>query len=262
MDFIFDGVALSDFGYVIAYDGLRSENAVVSNLTYNTIKPALYDISRKVSHTYESNLTTTFIIIKNPCIYNNNLNMTNDEISELTKWLVRKQYKFFRYIDNEDITDEVWFKVQNTVEKVIEGNNVIGLSITVNANAPYGFTREVVDKWTGTRREIIVHSDEEGYIYPDIILSPTSSNGNLIIINQYENRRTIIKNVKKNEVITMYGNGVNQIASSDGEHELSQDFNYNFLRLCNQFGNYKNVITTNLQCNVEIRYRGIRKVGL
>ena len=262
MDFIFDGIALSDFGYIVVYDGKQSENAVVSNMAYNTIKPALYDISRKVSHNYESNLTTTFIVIKNPCIYNDNLDMTNDEISELTKWLVRKQYKLFRYINDEDITDEVWFKVQNTVEKVVEGDSVIGLSVTVNANAPYGFTKEVVDKWTGTTREIIVHSDEEGYIYPDIILYPTLSNGNLIITNQYENRRTIIKNVKKDEVITMYGNGLNQIASSDTTHELSQDFNYNFLRLCNKYKNYKNVITTNLQCNVELRYRGIRKVGL
>lgn len=261
MDFIFDGVALSDFGYVVAYDGLRSENTVVSNMTYNTIKPALYDISRKVSHNYDANLTTTFIIIKDPCIYNDNFYMTNDEISELTKWLVRKQYKYFRYIDDEDITDEVWYKVQNTVDKVVEGDNVIGLSITVNANAPYGYTREVVDSWDDTTHDIIMHSDEEGYIYPDVTITVNAS-GNLSIINEYENRSTTINNVVAGEVIQIFGNGINQIASSIAEHELSQDFNYNFVRLCNQYGKYTNTITTNLPCTITMKYRGIRKVGL
>jgi hypothetical protein len=261
MDFIFDGVALSDFGYVVAYDGLRSENTVVSNMTYNTIKPALYDISRKVSHNYDANLTTTFIIIKDPCIYNDNFYMTNDEISELTKWLVRKQYKYFRYIDDEDLTDEIWYKVQNTVDKVAEGDNVIGLSITVNANAPYGYTREIVDTWDDTTHDIIMHSDEEGYIYPDVTIT-VNVGGNLSIVNEYENRATVINNVVAGEVIQIFGNGINQIASSIADHELSQDFNYNFVRLCNQYGKYINTITTNLPCTITMKYRGIRKVGL
>ena len=245
MDFIFDGVALSDLGYVIAYDGLVSENAVVSNMTYNTIKPALYDVSRKVGHLYDANLTTTFNIIKNPCIFTDTFYMNNDEISELTKWLVRKQYKYFRFVDEEDMTDEVWFRVQNTVEKIREGEYIIGLAITVNANAPYGFTREIIDSWTGTSHDIIVHSDEEGYIYPTITIIPHSS-GNLNLWNKsdVESRHSIIKNVVAGEIITMYGDGVQQITTSSSTHDLSSDFNYNFFRLCNEFGKYNNSMLT------------------
>ena len=267
MDFIFDGVALSDLGYVIAYDGLVSENAVVSGMTYNTIKPALYDVSRKVGHVYDANLTTTFNIIKNPCVYKDTFNLSNDDISELTKWLVRKQYKWFRFVDDNDTTDEVWFKVQNTVEKIREGEHIIGLAITVNANAPYGFTRPIKDSWTAelnVSHNIVVHSDEEGYIYPDITITVLSDNNSLNLWNKsdVESRHSIIKNVVAGEVITMRGEGVQQITSSVASHDLSSDFNYNFFRLCNQFGKYNNQIYTNVPCDITLSYRGIRKVGL
>ena len=79
MDFIFDGKALSDFGYVIAYENAVSENTVVSGMSYQTIKPALSDISHKVAHEYSENLSTTFLIMKNYCVYDNQ-NMTDDDI--------------------------------------------------------------------------------------------------------------------------------------------------------------------------------------
>ena len=82
------------------------------------------------------------------------------------------------------------------------------------------------------------------------------------IVNEYENRATVINNVVAGEVIQIFGNGINQIASSIADHELSQDFNYNFVRLCNQYGKYINTITTNLPCTITMKYRGIRKVGL
>lgn len=264
MDFIFDGVALSDFGYVFAYDGLVSENAVVSNMTYETVKPALHDVSRKTAHTYEANLTTTFAIMKDPCFYKDTFYMNNDEISELTKWLVRKQYKWFRFVQDEDMGDEIWFKVQNTVEKVREGDHIIGLSITVNANAPYGFTRVIKDSWDGIRNStynLVVHSDEEGYIYPNVVFIPQAS-GRLNIWNKTDDRHSIINNVVAGEVLTMYGDGIQQITSSISTHDLSSDFNYNFFRLCNTYGNYTNQIVTGMDCKVSLEYRGIRKVGL
>lgn len=261
MDFIFDGVSLSDLGYVIAYDGLVSENEVVSGMGYNTIKQALSDVSRKVGHVYDANLTTTFNIMKNPCIFTDTFYLSNDDISELTKWLVRKQYKYFRFMDEEDTTDEVWFKVQNTVEKIREGDHIIGLAVTVNANAPYGFTRVVKDAWVGTEKKIVVHSDEEGYIYPDMIIVPQES-GSLEITNEYENRTMIVNNVVAGEILTVYGDGVNQIITDRADHDLSSDFNYVFFRLCNQFGKYRNDITTNMECDITLTYRGIRKVGL
>ena len=267
MDFIFDGVALSDLGYVLAYDGLVSENAVVSSMTYNTVKPALFDVSRKTSYIYESNLTTTFTIMKNPCLFGDTFYMNNDEISELTKWLVRKQYKYFRFVDDEDTSDEVWFKVQNTVEKVKEGDHVIGLFVTVNANAPYGFTRVINVSWDAQDRvpyDIIVHSDEEGYIYPDITITvqQTSNSLNLWNKSDIESRHSIVNNVTAGEIITMRGEGVQQITSSIESHDLSSDFNYNFFRLCNQFGKYNNQIYTNIPRDITLSYRGIRKVGL
>ena len=105
-----------------------------------------------------------------------------------------------------------------------------------------------------------VYSDDEGYIYPDIRIN-VKENGTLKITNTYENRVTQLNNCKAGETITIIGSDVKQIMS-DAEHDLSHDFNYVFPRLCNMYRQSINKITVNLDCDIEIKYRGIRKAGM
>lgn len=264
MDFEFDSVKLSDKGYILVFDGKNDENLPVSQMTYDTIKGALSDISHKVSHNYGDNYTRTFLIMKSPCENNDDeLDMTEDDVSEMTRWLVRKQYKVFKYIDDEGNYYPTWYKVQNTVEKVEYGDKIIGLSITVNSNAPYGFANAVTTTWsTDTLTKTIrVNSDEEGYIYPDITITVREA-GELIFNNRNENRRMRVKNVSVDETITILGGDLMQISSDDETHDLAKDFNYVFPRLCVEYGSYNNLLATNLQCDVSVTYYGIRKVGL
>lgn len=256
MSFIFDGQRLSDFGYIEFFDGLRSENLAVSTMTYETIKSALSDISYKVNHTYESNYSTTLMIMKNPCEDIDEMWMTEDNISVLTRWLVRKTYKWFKYTDSN-----VWYKVQNAVEKIYEGDNVIGLSVTVNANAPFGFTPEIVNKWDDDEKVINVVTDEEGFIAPNFTIVAKES-GDLVIGNTRSSMSTEINNVNANEIINIYGEGLYQISSSDTSHNIADDFNYVFPKLYSAYNNNANTITTNLNCDITMTYRGIRKVGL
>lgn len=261
MDFIFDGERLSDKGYMICYDGVNEEELPVSSMVYDTIKASLSDVVHKVAHNYEENYTRTFAIMKSPCD-NNDYYLTESNISALTRWLVRKQYKVFRYIDDDATTPHtIWYKTQNTINKIYYGDKVVGLNITVNTNAPYGFANETSVTWSDTSKTISVSTDEEGYIYPNITITCLAA-GNLTIKNSRESRTTQINNVIANEIITITGGDVQQISSSVNGHDLSVDFNYVFPRLCATYSNKSNTITTNLSSNKTLSYCGIRKVGL
>lgn len=275
-DFIFDGRALSDFGYMAVFE--NSEDVIdVSAMQFNTIKAALSDINHRVSHTYEQNYTSTFLIMKNFCDTPEEEQwMTHDDISEMTRWLARKQYKWFRFIDDED-DDEIWYKVQIQISKEYIGANVIGLQLTVTANAPYGFTREI--KTNNYNPEYvypydlnwstIVQSDEEGYIYPSVTIYITTD-CKVILYNKTDDdtRKTIIDNCTEGEIIQIIGGDIQQITSNI-DHDFSQDFNYVFPRLCVTYGKNKNELVSSRKMPIgyvtsvrtEFSYRGIRKVG-
>ena len=238
-DFIFDGRALSDFGYMAVFE--NSEDVIdVSAMQFNTIKAALSDINHRVSHSYEQNYTSTFFIMKSLCDTPEEEQwMTHDDITEMTHWLARKQYKWFRFIDDDD-DDEIWYKVQIQVAKEYVGANVAGLQLTVTANAPYGFTREIKHNLSGEESRIQVYSDEEGYIYPDMTIE-ILEDGDFELLNEYENRITRIANCVAGEVITISG-GDNLQISSSVNHDFTKDFNYVFPRLCNIYGDSNNII--------------------
>lgn len=256
MSFIFDGQRLSDFGYVEFAEGLRSDNLTVSSMVFETIKSALSDVSLRVNHTYESNYSTVLMITKNPCNDIDDLWLTEDDVALLTRWLVRKTYKWFKYTDSN-----VWYKVQNVVEKIYHGDDILGLSITVNANAPFGFTDEMEHSWESEPSfNIKCISDEEGIIYPDVEITANEA-GNLMMMNDRGNN-TVIRNLSVGEKIYITGGNILQIKTSKTDHDLSEDFNYKFPQLVSEYNNYINKYTVNLDCDITMRYRGVRKVGL
>ena len=89
-DFIFDGQKLSDFGYVIVdfNSSAGVSTSDISKMSYTDVKAPLSDISHNVSTTYESNLSTQIQIMKNHCT-EEKIEITNDELSQLTRWLCR-----------------------------------------------------------------------------------------------------------------------------------------------------------------------------
>lgn len=260
-NFIFDGKQLSDFGYIIAHDNILDEDITVSNMQYTTIKGARSDTAHKVAAPYEDYYHADIMIIKNPCAFEN-LDLTNNDISEMSKWLCRKEYKWFRWIDDIG-QDEIWYEVQISVDKKVYGDSVIGLVLHINSNKPYAQSQLYTYEWVGglDNTTLFVHSDEEGYIYPNMTIT-VKGGGDVIITNHYEERSTIIRNCANMEKFTIIGGDMMQISSSIAKHELSKDYNYKFLRLCNRYGNAENKLTISPNCNVTLSYRGIRKVGL
>ena len=101
-------------------------------------------------------------------------------------------------------------------------------------------------------------SYEEGHIYPYTQIT-VEEDGDLDIYNAIEDRHTIIKNCKVNEVITM---DYPVITSSLSTHDIQNDFNYNFFRIANTYDNSRNDLTISLPCSIKVEYSPIVKVGL
>ena len=266
VDFIFDGKTLSSYGYMVcSFDSISIEKVPSSNTTFNTIKAPLSHSTKKISTDDGENLQKIIQICKNMCS-NDNEELTMDDVSELTKWLCRSDYKWLRFLeepnDNSAI-DEIYYEAQIVASKIMLGDRCIGMELTINTNRPYGLTQENTVYWNvkaGNEYSVNVYSDEEGYIYPDVKIY-TVYDDDLMITNTFESRITRINNCIYNEKITMNGE-ILQIQSSNSEHNLYDDFNFNFIRLCNKFENSVNTFTFSKDCIIEMKYRGIRKVGM
>lgn len=142
-DFIFDGQRLSDFGYIICdfNSSTGIETFTVSGISFTDIKSPLSNISHNVATSYDENLSRTIQIMKSPCD-NENIDITNDDISEMTRWLCRKEYKMFKWIDNKD-DDEIFYEAQIKLQKVTLAGGNVGFELNITSNRPYGFTKDI-----------------------------------------------------------------------------------------------------------------------
>lgn len=263
-DFIFDGQRLSDFGYIIVdFNSTGVTTSNVSKMSYTDVKAPLSHKSHNVSTTYNENLSKQLQIIKNHCT-EKDIEISNDELSRLSRWLCRTDYKQFKWIDDKD-DDEIFYNVKIDLSK-LELGNVIGFELNITADTQFGYTREIknVMDFTDTTENIVnVYSDDEGIIYPDVVIT-IKEDGDLKLINDKEsNRSTIINDCKTNEIITIIGGDTLQITSSLESRNFSDNiFNYKFPRLISKYRDYHNIFTSSLKCTMEIKYRGIRKVGM
>ena len=263
-DFIFDGQELSGFGYIICdFDGASgTETHSVSEKSFTNIKSPLSSKSHVIATSDENDLNRTIQIMKSPC-NNENLDVTNDDLSELSRWLCRKEYKLFKWVDDKD-DDEIFYEVQIKLRKIELAGGRVGAELDITANAPHGFTRKIINKFSlnnANSKSITVFSDDEGYIYPNVIIT-IKEDGNLELVNHYENRTTYVADCKSGEILTFIGGNVLQIISSDESHDLSACCNYKSPRFCVEYRNYVNTFTSNLSCDVVMEHKGIRKVGL
>lgn len=261
-DFLYDGRALSEFGYILLMEN-SEEQMDTSNMEIKNIKGARNDKSIGVGYQYGENLTATYLIMKDFCEFpDDELDLTDDDVSELTRWLCRKQYKWFKFIDDEDMgVADVWYQGYWTVKKEFVGDRVIGLQITLHTNAPYGYSRIVKHVHADNQFSINIHTDEEGYIYPDVTIT-VQEDGDLEFTNVTEGRVTEIKNCVAGETITILNADIQQIGSTNTAHDWIHEYNYKYPRFAVSYGNLSNDFNINLEAEIIFEYREIRKVGL
>lgn len=258
-DFIYDGLRLSNLGYmIVSFDGSKGgEIDTDSQLSYNHAPMMSGKRQPYITSVYEDPLEMEFSIAKNICVNGNqsmskeSYSITLDDMAYLKRWLVRHSPHKLTAVGNE-YNDIYWMGSFNVSEYVL-GDGRIGAKLKFECDAPFGYKEDVVftgDLDANESLEYNCTSDEIGWIYPNLTIT-IKEDGDLILKNNDE-RETIIENCKTNEVITIDKNL--QISSSFESHKIADDFNYKYYRINNMFDSVANVLNTNLSISYEIRY--------
>lgn len=257
IDFIFDEKQLSDFGMMICSFDNSESSPTDANLEYITNTPPDSDVLNFYGSKYEGQLSWNIGICKNPCCNPEPGYITSDEERMLKKWLVRKDgYKWLHFIDDEDYYD-INYNVKINASSNQIGGRTIGLLLTITADSSYGYTDEIENMITLNKNDYIyidVQSDDIGYIYPVINITPLES-GDLELINTSDSQmHTKIKNASVGKTYTL--DAKNEIQNGI----LPENFNWIFPRFVVSDDINENIFTSNLSVEITFIYRLIRKV--
>ena len=266
VDFSYDGLLLSDFKFIICdFNGSSGIETVSagSKITFNKVSKNRGKSYTLTSTQYEECYTTTFDICKDPDYFPTQQEryITADEYRDIMRWLNRHEFLEFEIMDEELDNEPVFYKGSFNVDKITLGAHLVGLELTLETDKPYAYGEERVEEWTTTYQSLshrmVDGSDEVGYIYPKIQITCNAS-GNLTVSNDLTDTTMVINNCTSGEVITI--DGENQIIStSRSSHKIYEDFNYEFLKIGNDFDNGVNTITVNLACKIRISYYPVMK---
>lgn len=260
-DFEYDGLNLSDFGFMICSFGSEGLQTISngSQITFNTVSTLNGAKHELISVKYENCLESVFQICKNPC-GSDSFEISIEELRTLSKWLNRKGFYKFKILSDEYL--DIYFEASFNINKIEMYGKLYGLELELKTNRPFALKepKNIVIKNLVANGEKIIkdYSDVEGYIYPEVEIIINES-GNLSIYNAIENRTTFIANCVAGEVIKM---NYPIIESSVSSHEIQNDFNWNFFRIANTFRNSVNKLTISLPCTIKLTYSPTIKVGI
>ena len=260
-DFEYDGLNLSDKGFMLCSFDKSKIDTVENGVEINMETSPFYngDVNYILTANYESTLTATFQICKNPCT-GEDLNITVDEVRDMASWLCRKGFHKFKIFDDDYLN--VYYEATFNMSRIIRNGNVIGLELEMITNRPFGVMEDTVINIKNEIENGVENfysiSDDEGFIYPKVKIT-IKQDGDLKISNIFVQRDTIIKNCKAGEVIEM---DYPVIKSSLESHKIQNDFNWNFFRIENKFKDKRNLIQISIPCEIEMVYSPIAKIGI
>lgn len=263
-DFEFDGLSLSDLGYVICNFGDKGLETISngSKISFNTT-PIFNGSEHLLTHTnYDERLESNFAICKDSCSTKSGdvEPITVDEQSQIMRWLNRKTFCKFKL--KQKGYENIYFEGSFNVDRYELDGEVYGFELTFISNRPFALYEPITYEFSVTEDNLtyVINdiSDEIGFIYADVEIT-CQTDGDLIIENNIENRRTRIDNCVTGEVIT-FNNPI--VATSISTHKIQNDFNYNFIRIANTFNDTENILTFSIPCDVKLTYIPIKKVGV
>lgn len=266
IDFNYDGLSLSDFGFIIC-DFSPSDGAnILDDGTLLQFSKVSYHSGKRWGLTdtkYESCIQTTFDVCKNPDTINpDEMRITDDEYRDIVRWLNRREFKrlYFIYDDTEN-KDFRYYNASFNISKIKIAEVLYGIRLTMETDKPFAYGSEIKNNWavtnSSTRFKLTDLSDEIGYTYPTLKITCNQA-GNLSIYNDRDSRAVVINNCSAGEVIIINGE-IQTISSSLNAHKISNDFNYEFPKIINTMDNRDNYYRFSLPCSVEISYLPIVK---
>lgn len=264
LDFEYDGKRLSDFGFIICeFDKSGSGFEMISagsNLSFNTVQIDNGKYFSLQSVKYDECISATFGICKNPDLFDEQ-EVTNDEYRDLIRWLNRRSFNKLSFMIQDEIRDACYYNASFNVEKVKVADKLVGLNLSMITDKPFGYGEQITNviKVMDIDDEYLISdiSDEIGYVYPDVTII-VRGNGNLRISNSFMDTDVVINKCFTNEVITMHGKE-QLIETNRTSHKINNDFNFEFLKIGNDYNNRFNILKFNLPCEVSITYNPIIK---
>ena len=267
LDFEYDGKYLSDYGFIIC-DFDSSTGAQImdngANITFNTVSQHSGKRYGLTSTQYDDCIQATFDICKNPDIYEYKfMEITAEEYRHIVRWLNRHEFLKLRFFDNDKELEPCYYEASFNINKIKIGEIVYGIELEMVTNRPFGFGAEIHKVYDFQNAEqtytLTDTSDEIGYIYPSLVIT-CSQEGNLYVNNDVTNCKMYIRNCSQGEVITIDGK-THSITSSVVEHDICNDFNYDYFKIGNTFDNKRNKISVSLPCKIDLRYSPIIKIS-
>lgn len=271
-DFEYADKRLSDFGYIVCHIGSDAGMRDVDigcDITFNTIKNTHSSKRYIASSSYENVYTMSpFEIMKSPCGKDNDeMYLTDKEVSQLMMWLNRREYRKFKPINSVNSHMDICYYGSFNVKQKMSGDNIIGLSLTFTSNAPYGFTDEVLLDFNITENDkmFYIHGngDEIGHVYPKMTIICVQD-GDIEITNKTTGITLSVKNCKQDEIIYIDGElKIITTSCMDTHTTLYSDFEYEFLDINITDDDYSiNEYISSTPCKIIVKYSPIRKVGV
>lgn len=256
VDFTYDGIKLSSFGFIIAsFDSrIKTGEATTDSIrTFDSV--SLFGGAYKpfISTVYKDALVMKWQICKNPCIYDDaNIIIATDEMRSLKQWLSRPTPHKLT-IDDDEYNGMHWDGSFN-VEEVCFGDMRLGATLTFTCNRPFALGDEC--NYEGEiEADSSIHientSDDIGYLFPTMVIKCLES-GTLQLTNVVDGRITEIKNVVEDEVLTF---SEQLVCSSSVNDHIGDDYNFKPLRLWKDYSNGDNEIQSNLHIAYQISYK-------
>lgn len=266
VDFEYDGKRMSTFGLVFGNidSNPTDEKSLFSSVKVNSFKQNNTNKNRLTNISYDDTLEIEFTMIKNPCDQSSYY-LTDEEIRKIELWLTKDQYKeFIPLYDDVSFLDMCLYAITTQIKANRVGSNIIGLTVTMATNAPYGFSNVIKQKHqiNPSIESFIINpiSDGTELIYPSQFAITVQKAGKFQLSNSVDpNNDIIIDNCFNGEVITLDCENKLITSSRQDDHTtLYKDFNYNFPRLV---PNTNNKFTSRSYCYVYVEYQAIRKGG-
>ena len=272
IDFEYADKRLSDLGYVMCHINTESgfrDVVIGCDITFNTVKNNHSSVQYITSSSYDSVYSLSFDIMKNPCGQDyEDTYLTVEEVRHLITWLNRREYRKLTFISTVETDENINYYGSFNVKQIMNGNDIVGLSLTFTSNAPYGFADPecVMFDITHNNEHVYLygHGDELGVVYPLIIIQPKQDCETFVLMNITTGTTLALRNCLKDEVITIDGEHKVILTDENKRHSMiCNDFNYEYIDILVQDDDIsENIYEVSQPCTITFKYSPIRKVGM
>lgn len=264
-DLVIGDFKFSDYGLILgSFDVGASESEDELGMDHEAIEEFIghNPVPLYLGAQYTEKLRPQITIVKDPCVYNDDLYFTEHECREVLRQLTGcKTYRLMQ-IYSEAFDELIYFYVrtQSASYKKVNGH-VVGIILIMECDSQFAWSKEYEDTYTVKAGETFVFynasDDLYNYLLPTITISSSSSISQLQLVNLNDgNWTTTIDNIAAQEIITMDSKNEILTSSTPGRLVLN-DFNMHFIR----FVNGRNEIQSNADITLSVKCRVPRKVG-